>query len=63
MGFISRWVPRSACCYAGSFITPAGEPPTLVKSAKKKGDAGIRDYWVDTNQRSLEDKDTGILPG
>jgi len=63
MGFISCWVPRSACCYAGPFFTSAGERAAPENWAKKKRDAGIRDYWVDTNQRSLEDKDTRILPG
>jgi hypothetical protein len=51
---------QTSCGYAVPFYTPAGERPTLRKWAEKKGEAGIRDYWVETNQRSLDDKNTGI---
>jgi predicted pyridoxine 5'-phosphate oxidase superfamily flavin-nucleotide-binding protein len=54
---------QTSCGYAVPFYTLAGERPTLTKWAEKKGEAGIQDYWVDTNQRSLDDKDTGILSG
>ncbi|MFT4631577.1 MAG: hypothetical protein ACI8PP_002974 [Candidatus Pseudothioglobus sp.] len=54
---------QTSCGYAVPFYTPAGERPTLQKWAEKKGEAGIRDYWVSTNQRSLDNKNTGILPG
>ncbi len=54
---------QTSCGYAVPFYTSAGQRPTLEKWAEEKGEAGIRDYWVSTNQRSLVNKNTGILPG
>ncbi len=34
----------------------------LLRSAEKKGEAGIREYWATKNQTSLDGQPTGILP-
>ena len=52
---------QTSCGYAVPYYTLKGERPTLTKWADSRGEAGIRDYWVQRNAKSLNDKDTGIL--
>lgn len=52
---------QTSCGYAVPYYTLKGERPTLTKWADNRGEQGIRDYWLEKNARSLNDKDTGIL--
>lgn len=52
---------QTSCGYAVPYYTLKGERPTLTKWADSRGEQGIRDYWLEKNARSLNDKDTGIL--
>ena len=52
---------QTSCGYAVPYYELQGERPTLSKWADKHGDAGIQDYWVQKNMKSLNDKDTGIV--
>jgi len=52
---------HTSCGYAVPRYTLKEERPTLTKWADSRGAAGIRDYWRETNAKSLDDKDTGIL--
>lgn len=38
-----------------------GDRNDLNKWAEKKGEAGLREYWAEKNQRSLDGVDTGIV--
>ena len=51
----------TSCGYAVPYYTLEGERPTLTKWAESRGDAGMKDYWVEKNTKSLNDKETGIL--
>ena len=51
----------TSCGYAVPYYTLQGERPTLTKWADQRGESGIRDYWVEKNVKSLNDKDTNIL--
>lgn len=52
---------QTSCGYAVPEYTLERERQTLTKWADKKGEEGIAAYWRDQNQRSLDDKDTGIF--
>jgi hypothetical protein len=52
---------QTSCGYAVPYYELQGERPTLSKWADNHGDAGIQDYWVQKNMKSLNDKDTGIV--
>jgi len=39
-----------------------GDRDQLVRSAEKKGEDGVKKYWEDRNQLSIDGKPTGILP-
>ncbi len=52
---------QTSCGYAVPYYKLKGERPTLTKWADNRGEAGIQDYWVEKNTKSLNDKDTGIL--
>jgi Pyridoxamine 5'-phosphate oxidase len=52
---------QTSCGYAVPYYKLQGERPTLTKWADNRGEAGIQDYWVEKNTKSLNDKDTGIL--
>ena len=45
---------HTSCGYGVPLYDFVGERPTLKKWAEKKGDNGIRDYWVDKNSVSLD---------
>lgn len=52
---------QSSCGMAVPFLDYIGERYQLEKWAVKKGDAGIRDYWQEKNQQSLDGKPTHIM--
>jgi hypothetical protein len=52
---------QTSCGYAVPYYQLKGERPTLTKWADTRGVVGIQDYWAEKNQKSLNDKDTGIL--
>ncbi len=51
---------QTSCGYAVPHYTLQGERPTLTKWADNHGESGVKDYWMEKNTRSLNDKDTGI---
>lgn len=51
---------QTSCGTAVPFFDYAGEREELNTWAARKGDAGIRAYWLERNQLSLDGKDTGI---
>ena len=53
---------QTSCGYAVPYFKHEGARPTLTRWAESRGEQGIKDYWLEKNQRSLNDKDTGILP-
>lgn len=52
---------QTSCGYAVPYYKLNGERPTLTKWADSRGEQGIKDYWLEKNTKSLNDKDTGIL--
>lgn len=52
---------QSSCGMAVPYFDFVGDREQLKEWAIKKGDEGIHEYWRDRNQRSLDDRDTGIL--
>ena len=52
---------QTSCGYAVPYYELLGERPTLSKWADNHGVAGIQNYWVQKNMKSLNDKDTGIV--
>ena len=45
---------QTSCGFGVPFFDFAGERETLSNWAVKKGEAGIRQYWEDRNQQSLD---------
>ena len=43
------------------FYDYVGEREQLNEWAKKKGDKGIKEYWKDKNQESIDGKPTRII--
>ncbi len=52
---------QTSCGYAVPFYELKGERDTLVKWAKNRGEDGIKNYWEEKNQASLDGKPTHIL--
>jgi hypothetical protein len=52
---------QTSCGYAVPYYELLGERDMLVKSANKKGPEGIKSYWQEKNQLSLDGKNTGVL--
>jgi len=52
---------QTSCGYAVPLMTLDGERDTLRKWADDKGDAGVKQYWEDRNQTTLDGAPTGIL--
>lgn len=52
---------QTSCGYAVPYYEFVGERDMLLKSAEKRGREGIKQYWADKNQLSLDGKDTGVL--
>jgi hypothetical protein len=52
---------QTSCGFAVPHYAFTGERPTLNNWADKRRAEGIRQYWVDRNQLSLDGNPTGIL--
>ena len=52
---------QTSCGFGVPFFDYVGERETLSDWAVKKGDAGIRQYWTDRNQQSLDGISTHII--
>ncbi len=52
---------QTSCGMAVPFYDYAGERDQLTAWTLKKGDKGIRDYWSEKNQQSLDGKPTYIF--
>ncbi|WP_428635162.1 pyridoxamine 5'-phosphate oxidase family protein [Sedimenticola sp.] len=52
---------QTSCGMAVPFLDYVGEREQLLDWTEKKGEAGIRDYWQERNQQSLDGKPTHIL--
>ena len=52
---------QTSCGYGVPLFEYQGERETLPRWAEKKGEQGIRDYWREKNQRSIDGLPTGIL--
>lgn len=53
---------QTSCGYAVPRYRLVEDRPTLTKWADHRGREGIEQYWREKNVRSLDDRDTGILP-
>lgn len=51
---------QTSCGYAVPFYDYKGEREALNRWAEQKGDEGIRQYWKDKNQISIDGLPTGI---
>ncbi len=51
----------TSCGMGVPFLEYIGERDALQRWAVKKGKAGVRDYWRDNNQLSLDGAPTGIV--
>lgn len=54
---------QTSCGYAVPYYDFKGERDTLNKWADKKGTDGVRDYWRNNNQESLDGLPTHIADG
>lgn len=52
---------QTSCGFGVPLMDAATDRPTLNQWAEKKGTAGIQQYWIDKNQRSIDDLPTGIF--
>jgi hypothetical protein len=52
---------QTSCGFAVPYYEFAGERATLNNWADKRGEEGIRQYWADRNQLSVDGNPTGIL--
>lgn len=52
---------QSSCGYAVPFYNKKGERDTLTKWSESRGEQGIREYWVEENKISMDNKETGIF--
>ncbi len=52
---------QTSCGYAVPLFDYQGERDTLVRWSEKKGEAGIKAYWEENNQISIDGKPTHIL--
>jgi hypothetical protein len=51
----------TSCGYSVPFYEYVGERDVLVQWAEKKGEDGVKKYWQDNNQKSIDGKPTGIF--
>ncbi len=51
---------QSSCGYAVPFFDFAGDRPVLEKWAEDKGVDGVRQYWTDRNQTTIDGFPTGF---
>ena len=52
---------QTSCGYAVPLMDYVEDRVALAKCSEKRGTEGIADYWRENNQRSLDNKPTGIL--
>lgn len=52
---------QTSCGFAVPYMQFAGERETLRNWAEKRGTDGLREYWAEKNQRTLDGQETGIL--
>ncbi|PHR96051.1 MAG: pyridoxamine 5'-phosphate oxidase [Leeuwenhoekiella sp.] len=52
---------QTSCGFAVPFMEYKGERETLKTWATEKGDTGIKDYWTEKNQTSIDGFKTGIF--
>jgi len=52
---------QTSCGMGVPYLSTAGERPMLAEWAIKKGDAGLRQYWEDINQLSIDNIPTHII--
>jgi hypothetical protein len=52
---------QTSCGFGVPFYTYEGERELLTNWAKKKGEAGVRQYWKDKNQLSLDGIPTQVI--
>jgi hypothetical protein len=52
---------QTSCGFAVPLYSYEGERDTLIRWAKKKGEEGIRQYWQDRNQTSIDGLPTNLL--
>jgi len=52
---------QTSCGMGVPYLSTAGERPLLAEWAKKKGDAGLRQYWEEKNQMSIDNIPTHII--
>lgn len=51
---------QTSCGYAVPFMNFTEDRQVLAQWAEKRGQEGVRDYWLEKNQRSLDGLPTGI---
>lgn len=51
----------TSCGFSVPLYEFVGERDVLVQWAEKKGEEGIKKYWQDKNQKSIDGKPTGIF--
>jgi len=54
---------QTSCGYSIPFYEFKGERNQLVEWAQKKGEEGVREYWRENNQRSIDGLETKIEKG
>ncbi|MBV1877898.1 MAG: pyridoxamine 5'-phosphate oxidase family protein [Pseudomonadales bacterium] len=52
---------QTSCGYAVPYYDFVGERETLTNWADKKGPEGVKSYWQENNQQSIDGFDSGIL--
>ena len=52
---------QTSCGFGVPFMDYKGERETLKVWAEQKGESGIKEYWTDKNQTSLDGLETGIF--
>lgn len=52
---------QTSCGMGVPYLASAGERDMLAEWASKKGDAGLRQYWEDKNQLSIDNLPTHII--
>lgn len=52
---------QTSCGFGVPLFTYQGDRDTLIHWANNKGEEGIKEYWSEKNQKSIDGKETGIL--
>jgi Pyridoxamine 5'-phosphate oxidase len=52
---------QTSCGFGVPLFDYQGDRETLIEWASNKGEDGIKEYWVEKNQKSIDGKETGIL--